>query len=158
SAINAFGLSADEASRVADVMAMSANNTAAGVQDLGYSFKYAAPVAKTLGYSIEDLATATGILVDKGLAGEQAGTTLRAALTRLAEPPKEAKKVLDKLGISVVGADKKFKSLAEITEEWNKATADLTDTQKVQYASTIFGTEAYTGMLNLFDAGPETIN
>ncbi len=72
SAINAYGMEATEASRIADVMvAMSANKTAAGVEDLGYSFKYAAPVANTLGIRLEELAAATGLLVDKGLAGEQ---------------------------------------------------------------------------------------
>lgn len=158
SALNAFELKASEASHVADVMAMSANKSAAGVEDLGYAFKYAAPIAKTLGVSLEELATATGVMVDKGLSGEQAGTSLRMALIRLSKPPKEAKKALDKLGVSVVDKNKKFKSLAEISEEWNKATKKLTDTQKVQYAATVFGTEAATGMLNLFSAGPDKID
>lgn len=158
SAINAFELKATEASRVADIMAMSANRTAAGVEDLGYSFKYAAPVAKTLGLSLEGLAAATGIMVDKGLTGEQAGTSLRMALVRLSDPPREASKALDKLNLTVTDSQGKFKSLAEIAASWNKATAKLTQTQKVQYAATVFGTEAATGMLNLFAAGPKKIN
>lgn len=157
SALNAYGMEASKASHIADVMAMSANATAAGVEDLGYSFKYAAPVANTLGISLEELATATGVMVDKGLSGEQAGTSLRMALIRLSSPPKEATKALDKLGISVVDKNKKFKSMAQISKEWNEATKDLTQTQKVQYASTVFGTEAATGMLNLFASGPEKI-
>lgn len=158
SAINAYGMSADKSSKIADIMAMSANKTAAGVEDLGFSFKYAAPVANTLGIKLEELAATTGILVDKGLAGEQAGTTLRMSLVRLSKPPKDAQKVLNKLGITVTDSSGKFKSLAKITDEWNKSTANLTDTQKVQYASTVFGTEAATGMLNLFAAGPDKIN
>lgn len=158
SALNAFQLSANKASHVADVMAMSAKKTAAGVEDLGYSFKYAAPVANTLGISLEELAAATGIMVDKGLSGEQAGTSLRMALIRLSKPPTDARKALEKLGISVVDKNKKFKSLTQITEEWNKATKDLTETEKVQYAAAIFGTEAATGMLNLFASGPEKID
>jgi TP901 family phage tail tape measure protein len=158
SALNAFELKATEANRVADVMAMSANKTAAGVEDLGYSFKYAAPVAKTLGISLEELATATGVMVDKGLSGEQAGTSLRMALIRLSKPPNEARKALDKLNISVTDSQGEFKSLAEISEDWNKSTEDLTETQKVQYAATVFGTEAATGMLNLFSEGPKEID
>nr|WP_269429828.1 phage tail tape measure protein [Bacillus sp. B-jedd] len=158
SALNAFELQAGKANHVADVMAMSANRTAAGVADLGYSFKYAAPVAKTLGITLEELAASTGILVDKGLSGEQAGTSLRMALSRLAKPPKEAKKALDKLGISVVDKNKKFKSMAQLSEEWGKSTKKLTQTQKVQYAAAIFGVEAASGMLNLFSGGPEKIN
>lgn len=157
SALNAFGLEAEKASHIADVMAMSANKTAAGVADLGYSFKYAAPVASTLGLSLEELAAATGLMVDRGLTGEQAGTSLRMALMRLSNPPKAARKALEKLNISLTDSQGKFKSLAQITEEWNRATKNLTDTQKVAYAQTIFGTEAATGMLNLFAAGADEI-
>lgn len=158
SALNSFNMKATDANHVADVMAMSANKSAAGVEDLGYSFKYAAPVAKTLGISLEELTASTGILVDKGLSGEQAGTSLRMALIRLSKPPKAAKKALDQLGISVTDKNKKFKSMAQTSDDWNKATKNLTQTQKVQYAATIFGTEAATGMLNLFSAGPKRIN
>ncbi|MDX8367785.1 phage tail tape measure protein [Cytobacillus sp. IB215665] len=158
SALNAFELKASDANHVADVMAMSANKTAAGVMDLGYSFKYSAPLAKTVGISLEELAAVTGIMVDKGLSGEQAGTALRMSLSRLADPPKEASTALDKLNISVTDSQGEFKSLAEIAGDWNKATKDLTQTQKVQYATTVFGTEAATGMLNIFSAGPDKIN
>lgn len=158
SAINAYGMSAKEASRVADIMSMSANKTAAGVADLGYAFKYAAPVGKTLKIEIEELAAATGILVDKGLAGEQAGTALRMALVRLSSPPKAAQKALNALNISATDSKGNFKSLSALTADWTKSTAKLSDTQKVQYASTIFGTEAATAMLSLFEGGPAKID
>ncbi|MFJ7407120.1 MULTISPECIES: phage tail tape measure protein [unclassified Lysinibacillus] len=158
SAINAYGMEANEASRVADVMAMSANKTAAGVGDLGYSFKYAAPVANTLGIKLEELAASTGILVDKGLAGEQAGTALRMALVRLSKPPTEAKKALKALNMTAIDSSGKFKSLTELSKDWEKATSKLSETQKVQYAATIFGTEASTAMLSLFGSGPAKIN
>lgn len=157
SALNAFGLKAEEATDVADVMAMSANKTAAGVEDLGYSFKYAAPIAKTLGIGLEELAASTGLMVDKGLTGEQAGTSLRMALTRLAKPTRISQKALDELGFSAVDAEGNFKSLTEITADWNKATEKLTDSQKVSYAATVFGTEAATGMLNLFSTGADEL-
>lgn len=157
SALNAFGLEAKEATDVADVMAMSANKTAAGVEDLGYSFKYAAPIAKTLGIGLEELAASTGLMVDKGLTGEQAGTSLRMALTRLAKPTRISQKALDELGFSAVDAEGNFKSLTQITTDWNKATEKLTDAQKVSYAATVFGTEAATGMLNLFSTGADEL-
>lgn len=157
SALNAFEIEAKQSTHVADVMAMSANKTAAGVADLGYSFKYAAPVAKQLGYSIEELAAATGIMVDRGLTGEQAGTSLRMALMRLSNPPAKAKKALEKLNITLTDSNGRFKSLAEITEQWNKATKNLSESQKVAYAQTIFGTESATGMLNIFSAGSKKL-
>ncbi|WP_041469263.1 phage tail tape measure protein [Geobacillus sp. Y412MC52] len=63
-ALNAFGLSASEASRVADILAQAANDSAAGVQDMQYTFKYAAPIAKQLGISLEQLAAATEIMAE----------------------------------------------------------------------------------------------
>nr|WP_275444000.1 phage tail tape measure protein [Lysinibacillus fusiformis] len=158
SAINSYGMQASEATRVADVMAMSANKTAAGVGDLGYAFKYAAPVANTLGIKLEELAASTGLLVDKGLAGEQAGTALRMSLIRLSKPPAEAEAALKELNITATDSKGKFKSLATLAKDWEKATAKLSETQKVQYAATIFGVEASTAMLSLFSTGPEKIN
>lgn len=157
SAINSYGMEATEASRIADVMAMSANKTAAGVGDLGYSFKYAAPVANTLGIKLEELAAATGLLVDKGLAGEQAGTALRMALIRLSKPPAAAEAAMKELNITATDSKDNFKNLTTLAKDWEKATAKLTDTQKVQYAATIFGVEASTAMLSLFESGPEKI-
>lgn len=158
SAINAYGMKATEATRVADVMAMSANKTAAGVGDLGYAFKYAAPVANTLGIKLEELAAATGLLVDKGLAGEQAGTALRMSLIRLSKPPAEAEAALKELNITATDSKGKFKNLATLAKDWEKSTAKLTETQKVQYAATIFGVEASTAMLSLFSSGPAKID
>lgn len=63
-ALNSFGLEASEASRVADVLAQAANDSAAGIQDMQYTFKYAAPVAKQLGISLEELAAATEIMAE----------------------------------------------------------------------------------------------
>ena len=155
SAINSYGLEAGEASRVADILSMSANKTAAGVMDLGQSFKYAAPVSKALGISIEELTAVTGGLVDKGLAGEQAGTALRSSLLKLSEV--KTQKTLKAMGVEVIDTAGKFKSIADITGEWNEATKDLSDTQKVAKTKMVFGTESATAMLNVFDMGPEKI-
>lgn len=155
SALNSFGLAASDASRVADVLAMSANTSAAGVEDLQYAFKYAAPVANSLGISLEQLAAATGIMADNGMKGEQAGTTLRAALLRLTDPPKEAKAALDALGVSVTDAQGNFLPFDQIIGQLAASTANMTNAQKAQTLSTIFGTEAMTGMLSLITAGPE---
>lgn len=95
SALNAFHLKAEDSNHVADVLAQTANLTAAGVEDLGYAFKYAAPSASALGISMEELATATGIMVDQGMKGQQAGTTLRQAFVSLAKPTSEAKRLME---------------------------------------------------------------
>lgn len=155
SALNAFGLEASDATRVADVLAKSANTSAAGVSDLQYAFKYAAPVANSLGISMEELAAATGIMANSGMKGEMAGTTLRSALLSLTDPSKEAKKTMDELGISVTDAQGNFLPFDQIIQQLSLSTANMTDAQKAAALSTIFGKEAMTGMLSLVEAGPE---
>lgn len=155
SALNAWGMEASEASHVADVLAQSANSSAAGVEDLQYSFKYAAPMAKQLGITMEELAAATGIMADAGMKGEQAGTTLRMAFIRLADPPKEARAALENLGITVTDANGKFLPMIEIIRQFQQKLSGLSDAQKIAAMSTIFGAEAASGMLNVIDAGPK---
>ncbi|EJR82892.1 phage tail tape measure protein, TP901 family, core region [Bacillus cereus VD156] len=158
SALNAFGLEASESGRVADILAQAANQSAAGMLDMNYAFKYAAGPAHTLGISMEELAASIGIMVDAGSTGESAGTALRASLLRLVSPPKAAAKALDKLGITTTDSNGKMKSLAQIMGELQKGMANYTDAQKASTMAAIFGTEAVSGMLNLMNAGPEKIN
>ena len=157
-ALNSFGLEAKEASRVADVLAQSANMSAAGIRDMQYAFKYAAPVAKSLGISLEELSAAVAIMSNAGIRGEQAGTTLRAALLRLSKPPKEAAKALDSLGVSITDAHGNMRPFRDIIAQLSEKTANLTNAQKMAALSTIFGTEAASGMLTVVEAGPKKLD
>ena len=120
SALNGFGLEADQSGRVADILAMSANKTAAGVEDLSYALKYAGPSASALGISIEELTAATGFMVDAGMAGGQAGTTLRMAFGRLVDPTDEAAMKMEQLGFSATDVDGNFKPLNQIVGEFRR--------------------------------------
>jgi TP901 family phage tail tape measure protein len=157
-ALNAFGLSASEASRVADVLAQAANDSAAGVQDMQYTFKYAAPIAKQLGISLEQLAAATEIMANNGIKGEQAGTTLRAALIRLSDPPKEAANTLERLGVKITDANGKMLPFSNIIGQLAEKTKNMSNAQKLAALSTIFGTEAASGMLSVVEAGPQKLD
>lgn len=158
SALNAFGLEAKESTRVADVLAQGANQSAASVDDMGYSFKYAAPMASQLGISIEELAAMTGIMVDSGLQGQQAGTTLRSAFTRLVKPVGDAKEKLKELGVEIEDTSTgKMKPMSEIIGDLSEGMKDMDDTQKAAYLSAIFGQEAVSGMLALMASGPDEI-
>jgi TP901 family phage tail tape measure protein len=157
-ALNAFGLSASEASRVADVLAQAANDSAAGVQDMQYTFKYAAPIAKQLGISLEQLAAATEIMANNGIKGEQAGTTLRAALIRLSDPPREAANTLEALGVKITDANGKMLPFSNIIGQLAEKTKNMSNAQKLAALSTIFGTEAASGMLSVVEAGPQKLD
>jgi TP901 family phage tail tape measure protein len=157
-ALNSFGLEAAEAARVADVLAQAANDSAAGIQDMQYTFKYAAPVARTLGISLEQLGAATEIMANAGIRGEQAGTTLRAALIRLSDPPKEAAAMLKELGVRITDSSGKMLPFNQIIAQLSKSTEKMSNAQKLAALSTIFGTEAASGMLTVVEAGPQKLD
>jgi TP901 family phage tail tape measure protein len=157
-ALNGFKMEASDASKVADILAKTANVSAASVSDLGFAFKYAAPVAQTLGISIEELAAATGIMIDAGMDGSQAGTTLRMALLRLADPTKEGAEALEKLGVKTTDASGQFAGLTKILPAFVKGLDGMTNSQKVAALATIFGAEAATGMLTVIEGGVDKFN
>ncbi|OUM84948.1 phage tail tape measure protein [Parageobacillus thermoglucosidasius] len=156
-AIRGFGLEASKSAHIADVFAMAANRSNASILDMGYSFKYAAPIAKQLGMSVEELAAATAVMRDRGMAAEQIGTSLRMGLTRLIAPTDEAAGVMKQLGINIKDAQGNMLPLDQTIKVLRDSTKNLTQEQKMNAFQTIFGTEAMTGFLNLVDAGPQQI-
>ena len=157
SSIRGFGLEASEAGHVADVFAEAAARTNAQVEDMGNAMKYVAPVANTMGISLEETAAAIGIMSDAGIKGEQAGTTLRGALTRLTKPTDKMVKVMEDLGISFYDSEGRMKSLADITEMLEDATKDLTDEEEQYALTTLFGTESLSGMMALISRGSKDL-
>lgn len=157
SAIRGFGLEASEAGHVADVFAKAAARTNAQTEDMGEAMKYVAPVAKTVGLSIEETAAAIGIMSDAGIKGSQAGTTLRGALVRIVKPTKPVKEAMEKLNVEFYKSDGTMKSLTEIIDDLSKHTQGLTDETKNQALAQIFGTEALSGMLALVNKGADDL-
>ena len=116
-ALTAFGLEAKDAAHFADVLAAASVNSNTNVSMLGESFKYAAPLAGSLGYSIDDTAIALGLMANNGIKADMAGTTLRSLLTRMAKPTKESAAAMDRLGISMADDEGNMYSLKEILDQ-----------------------------------------
>ena len=155
-AITAFGLQASDSTHFADVLAAASNSANTNVSMLGASFKYVAPVAGALGYSIEDVAVALGTMANSGIKAEQAGTSMRAILARLAKPTKEVNDAFSELGISaseaLTNADGSMKPLAETLEILRENTSGLGEATKASVASGIAGQEAMSGLLAILNA------
>lgn len=152
STLRGFGLAASEASHVADVLAKNAADTNAAVADTGEAMKYIAPLAKSAGISFEETAAAIGIMADNGIKGGQAGTTLRAALSRLSKPTDDMKEVMKNLNLEFYDSEGKMKSLSEQCKMLKSATIDMTDEQRNQAIITLYGQEALSGMLALMNS------
>lgn len=156
--LRAFGLEATQAGHVADVFARAAADTNAEASDMAEAMKYVAPVAHAMGISLEETAASIGIMSDAGIKGSQAGTTLRGALSRLANPTKAMKASMDELGVSFYDAQGKMLPLKDQIAQLKKATAGLTDEERNRHLVTLYGQQSLSGMLALMEAGPEKID
>lgn len=157
-ALTAFGLQASDSAHFADVLAKASSSSNTNVGLMGATFKYVAPIAGSMKYSIEDTAVAIGLMANSGIKGEQAGTALRSTLSRLVDPPKEAAAALEDLGISAVNADGSMKPLNEVMVMLREKFKGLDDSQKASYASSIAGTEAMSGFLAIVSASDDDFN
>lgn len=158
STLRGFGLAASEAGHVADVLAKNAADTNAAVYDTGEAMKYVAPVASSLGISLEEVTAAIGLMANAGIQGSQAGTTLRASLTRLTKPTDNMIAAMEKVGFNAFDAEGKMKGLSAMISELKSGMEGWTDEAKSNALATIFGTEALSGMMALINAGPEEID
>lgn len=130
-AMTAFGLAADEstngianATHFADVLAASAANSNTNVTMLGESFKYVAPIAGSMGYSIEDTAVALGVMANNGIKASQGGTALRNIITNMAKPTSKMKAAMDALGVSLTDENGNVLSLIDLMRELRKGFND----------------------------------
>lgn len=153
-ALTAFGMSAAESGHFADILATASSNANTDVHMMGESFKYAAPVMGTLGYTAEDTAVALGLMGNNGIQASMAGTSLKTAMLNMASPTKAMKGVMDQYGISLTDANGEMYSLGEVMTQLRDKMGGLDETTKAAAASTLFGKEAATGMLAIINAAP----
>lgn len=151
-ALTAFGLQASDSAHFADVLAKASSSANTNVSMMGETFKYAAPLAGAMGYSIEDTALAIGLMANAGIKGSQAGTALRSMFTRLANPPKDAAAAIEALGLKMTDASGKMLPLSNVLDQLRKSFSGLSQEEQVAKASAIAGQEAMSGLLAIVNA------
>ena len=160
--LTAFRLGAEDANHFADVLAAASTNSNTNVALMGETFKYVAPMAGTLKYSIEDTAIAIGLMANTGIKGSQAGTALRNILTNLAKPTDKLQAAMDALGISLSDEKGKSYNLMEMMQQLRKVFAEVTPYTKEQadaereradalFASGEISKEEYENMMTRVD-------
>ncbi|ATG14944.1 tail tape measure protein, TIGR01760 family [Providencia alcalifaciens RIMD 1656011] len=149
--LTGFKLSSDEMSRVSDTLVATFTRSNVNLSMLGDTMKYVAPVAAGLGVDIETAAVAAGKLGDAGIQGSMAGTSLRAILGRLAEPPKQAAEALTKLGIKTRDVKGNLRELPAILAELDKKTQKMGTAQRAGLFKHIAGEEAFSALSVLVD-------
>ncbi|MBM6047650.1 phage tail tape measure protein [Staphylococcus epidermidis] len=153
--LTAFGMKAKDSTHFADVLAQTSSKANTDVRGLGEAFKYAAPVAGALGYTVEDTSVAIGLMSNAGIKGEKAGTALRTMFTNLAKPTKAMKDEMDKLGISITDNNGEMMPMRDVMDQLRTKMGGLSKDQQAAAASTIFGKEAMSGALAVINASDE---
>ena len=154
-AMTAFKLPAEESGHFADVLAAAAANANTNVGMMGYTFKYAGSFAGALGYSIEDVALATGAMADSGVKADQAGTSLRALMERMAKPTKESGTAMDILGIKAFDAAGKARPLRDVLDELREKFKGLSGEDQAKFGAMLAGTEGSAGFLGMMNESQE---
>lgn len=157
-ALTAFGLSAGDSGHFADVLAQASANANTNVSMLGESFKYVAPVAGAMNYSVEDTSLALGLMANASIKGSMAGTALKTSLANMAAPTDSMAEAMDKYGISLTDSEGNMKSLRGVIDNLRGSLGGLSETEQTAAASTIFGKEAMAGMLAIINASEEDYN
>lgn len=162
SVVQTWDMAASEATRVADVLAGTANASMVEIDDLGISMKYAGSVAASLGIEFDDVSAALGLLGKRAIRGSTAGTSLRQIMIGLVGNTQKATRTMEDLGIITEEGTNRFfdqegqvKSLAEVMTILNDATANMGEEQRIAALKTMFNVRSLPSLLTLLDAGAE---
>ena len=157
-ALTAFGLTAQDSGHFADVLAAASSNANTNVSMMGETFKYAAPIAGSLGFSVEDTAEAIGLMANAGIKGSQAGTSLRTIMTNLSGDVKICGANIGEVTVATTNADGSMRDLSDILADCRVAFSGLSESEQAAAAESLVGKNAMSGFLALMNAGEGDIN
>ena len=156
-ALTAFGLTADDSAHFADILAAASSNANTNVSMMGETFKYAAPVAGALGFSVEDTAQAIGLMANAGIKSTQAGTSLRSIMTALSGEVKFCGEQIGEVEVATTNADGSMRDLNDILADCRVAFSGLSESEQASAAQALVGKNAMSGFLALMNAAPSDI-
>lgn len=157
-ALTAFGLTAQDSGHFADVLAAASSNANTNVSMMGETFKYCAPIAGSLGFSVEDTAEAIGLMANAGIKSTQAGTSLRTIMANLSGEVKICGANIGEVTIATSNADGTMRDLSDILADCRVAFSGLSESEKAAAAESLVGKNVMSGFLALMNAGEGDIN
>lgn len=150
--LTAFGLTAADTAHFSDVLAAAATKSNTSVSIMGETFKQSASIAGALGYSIEDVAVATGLMANAGVKGSIAGTALKNTFNGLLEGATLTSAAFGEYEFSAIRADGTMKSFSDTINELRGYFEQMTEAERVNNAMTIAGQRGYNGLLAILNA------
>ncbi|GLJ79759.1 phage tail tape measure protein [Microbacterium imperiale] len=156
-ALNQFGLSGDDAAHVADVLAAGAGKAMGSVDDLANGLKFVGPVAASMGVSLEETTGVLALFAQQGIIGEQAGTSLRGVLSSLTSPSSQARKEIERLGLTLYDSQGNFLGLENAAQQLSGAYSNMDGASRDASLGIIFGRETVTAATALYRAGAKGV-
>lgn len=153
--LTAFGLKASDTARFADVLAAAATNSNTNVSTMGETFKMSASIAGALGYSIEDVATAVGLMANSGVKGSIAGTALKNTFNGLLEGVTLTGAAFGEYNYTAIKADGTMKGFRDTIDELRVYFEQMTEAERVNNAMALAGQRGYNGLLAILNATDE---
>lgn len=162
--LGAFGLATKDATqlginlaRVNDVIAKTTTTSNTTVEKLFETMRKAGPVATSAGSSLETVAAMAGVMANAGIKAELAGTAIANSFLNLSNPASRATKVMQRLGIQTRNSAGELLDMPDIIDNIQKATADLSKTQRLAVIESIFGREGLAGTANVIASGGQAL-
>ena len=150
--LTAFGLTAADTAHFSDVLAAAATNSNTSVSIMGETFKNAASIAGALGFSVEDVAVAVGLMANAGVKGSIAGTALKNTFNGLLEGATLTSAAFGEYEFTAIKADGTMKSFSETIDELRVYFSEMTEAERVNNAMTLAGQRGYNGLLAILNA------
>ncbi len=153
--LTAFGLKASDTAHFSDVLAAAATNSNTNVAIMGETFKQSASIAGALGFSIEDVATAVGLMANSGVKGSIAGTALKNTFNGLLEGATFTAEAFGEYEYSAIQADGTMKNFRDTMDELREVFGQMTEAERVNNAMLLAGKRGYNGLLAILNATEE---
>lgn len=152
-AMNTFNMRGSDMAKIASALAGGANASSASVESLGQGLQQVGPGAKNAGLSLQQTVGVLSAFDAAGIKGSDAGTSLKTMLVSLIPQTDKAKRAMADLGLEFVNADGSFKSITNIAQQLHDKLGPLSEAQRTQALSTIFGSDAARAASVLMDQG-----
>jgi TP901 family phage tail tape measure protein len=151
--LKGMGLEADQAGRVADVLAVAATSTKSSIGTLGLAMANASTTAKTFGLSLEDTVASVALMQDIGIDAAESGTALKTMLLRLAKPSDKVKAKMNKLGFAIQDADGNMLPFQQVIGNLSKTLPKLGgNIDQAAFLTDLFGLRGIKAGIALADA------
>jgi TP901 family phage tail tape measure protein len=134
-----------------DNMNEVSNNYATNVRELGLGMKELSPIAKLMGFSMEEMIGILTPVIEVFRSGSEAGTAMRTTLLKLVDDAKPVQEAMKVLGVTQKDANGQFRSGRDILYDVMKAFQGLNENEKVYVATQLTGIRQASKAVEVFN-------